>query len=128
MLKGSALTLLAIFIAVLAIVGYRYQQYVVEKNYVVDAAAPCDPSQNSCFVADCSPEEEADCDLTPYEKVELPGTDAPDCLLENSCDAFTCDAANGCTITYCSPEAVEDGEACTDVATTSADGPADDGQ
>jgi|GEM_PF-3414311 len=108
---GFTLTILVL--AIVGIVAYRYNQYVVDKQYVVDAAAPCDSSQNSCFVADCSPDGDASCDTTPYEKVELPGALAPDCLLENSCEDFACNAENDCAITYCSPDQTEDGEACT---------------
>lgn len=113
MFSRPALTLTLLVLAILGIVGYRYNQYVLDKQYVVDAAAPCDSTQNSCFVADCSPDEDANCDVTPYEKVELPGALVPDCLLENSCDAFTCNDENNCVITYCSPDNTEDGEACT---------------
>jgi hypothetical protein len=108
-----ALTLTILVLAIVGIVVYRYDQYVLNRQYLVDAAAPCDPALNSCFVADCSPDEDPSCDTTPYEKVELPGALAPGCLLENSCEAFTCTADNDCVITYCAAEDTEDGEICT---------------
>lgn len=113
MVKRQSLLIAFVIIAIFAVVGYRYDQYVFKKNYVVNAAAPCDAAMNSCFAADCSPEEDASCDTTPYEKVTLPAADAPDCLLENSCSQFDCSNANQCTITYCTPDTAEDGEVCT---------------
>lgn len=119
MFSRSTLTLIVFVLAIATIVGYRYDQYVVQRDYLVDAAAPCDAAQQTCFVADCSSQEDAECDTTPYEKVELPGRLAPSCLLENSCEAFDCSTANDCSVTYCTPDGAEDGETCTQSETAS---------
>jgi len=121
MLNRPAASILCIVAAVALVIGYRYEAYVARQAFTVNAAAPCDPSLHACFAADCSPVEDASCDTSPYEKVALPAAQAPDCLLENSCDSFSCDASDDCTVTYCSADTAEDGEVCTDASATSTD-------
>ena len=112
MLKGPAISLFVFVALIIGLVGYRYQQYVLAQNYLVDAVVPCDSTMQSCFAADCSPDEDPECDVTPYEKVELPASLAPKCLFENSCDSFICTEANHCIVTHCSEDALGDGEVC----------------
>lgn len=97
---------------IFAIVWYRYDQYVVQRNFIIHAAAPCDSSEGTCFVADCSPEDDETCDLTPYKKVELLANKAPACLEEHTCASFACAAIDSCTETYCDEESLEEGEVC----------------
>lgn len=99
--------------------GYRYDQYVVERQFVVQGAVPCDPTTTQCFVADCNPAEDSECDDTAYAKAELPAMAAPDCLLENSCESFSCNGKEACTVTYCSADILEDGEKCSDAPSPS---------
>jgi len=110
--KGPFITLPLFLLAILVLVGYRYQQDVLAQQFMVTAVAPCDSLAHNCFVADCTAGE-AGCDKTPYEKVTLPARSAPACLLGNSCTAFTCVASDACAATYCSSSALEDGEVCT---------------
>lgn len=100
-------------IAVFAVIVFqRYEQYVKEGRFVVEANTACSSEEGKCFVADCVAGE-ADCDTTPYKKVSIYKHDAPKCLLEHSCDTFSCPSGAGdCGITYCSPDTIEDGEKC----------------
>lgn len=98
-------------VVILGIVGYRYYHYVVKGDYVVLANVSCDPAVESCFVADCSPDEDPECDDTPYKKVEVLSAEAPGCLKEHTCEVFEC-TSESCSVTECSEDALEDGEVC----------------
>ena len=101
-----------IAVAVVAIVAFRYHQYVVARVYPIEANTVCDPAVHSCFVADCSPADGPACDRTPYEKVSVFAHDAPACLEEHTCASFSCEGRRACAITYCSEQAIKQGETC----------------
>jgi hypothetical protein len=96
--------------AVLAIIGYRYYQYVIERDFIVVANVSCDPAAESCFVADCDPED-SECDASPYKKIELVSAEAPHCIEEHTCEDFSC-TSDSCSVTECSEDTVEEGETC----------------
>ncbi|MES2225726.1 MAG: hypothetical protein V4480_02855 [Patescibacteria group bacterium] len=98
--------------AILGIVGYRYDQYLVEKQYTLRVDVSCDSAAESCFAADCTPDSGPDCDPTPYKKVEIRAADAPACLEEHSCEHFSCAGIASCTLSLCSGDVLEDGEKC----------------
>jgi len=112
-MKNVPTILLALSILIiLGIVWYRYDQYVVQRNFITYAAVPCSEEEGTCFVMDCSPEEEG-CDLTPYKKVEVLASEAPKCVEEHTCEAFACPAGSTtCSETFCEDETLEDGEIC----------------
>lgn len=99
-------------LAIALIVGYRYHQYIIDHNFPVIANVPCDPATESCFVMDCSPEEDPECDPTPYKKIGLLSREAPTCVEEHTCGYFSCADINSCAETFCSEEELEDGEVC----------------
>lgn len=107
---------LSIFLILVSlIVAYKYEQFVIVENYTIYAITPCDTDSNRCFIAKC---EEGDCDETPYKKVEILASIAPNCLKENSCGSFSCfeTDAGHCNEYYCSIDTLEDGEDCTEVS------------
>lgn len=91
-------------------VGYRYYQYMVKKNFILEVNVACDPNTENCFKADCSGDG---CDTSTYKKVTISAHDAPKCLEEHNCDTFTCTGISSCTMTYCSKDTLADGEVCT---------------
>jgi hypothetical protein len=98
------------------VVFYRYQQYVVNKNFVLKVNTVCDTNTESCFVADCSPENDTECDVTPYKKVEILDAYAPKCLEEHNCPAFSCEnSEDKCSVSYCSSDITESGEKCLEI-------------
>ena len=109
--RGTATILLTV-VLLMMVAGYRFDQYVLAKNYVVSSQAPCDPTQGQCFIEQCPIDEDL-CDSEPYVKVEVLANQAPACLEEHSCTAFSCDGMASCAIEYCTPDTLEDGEACT---------------
>lgn len=111
--RSSRILLACVFLAIAGIAAYRYQQYVVDKNYLLEVNAPCDVTTHSCFTSDCSPQDDLSCPPGPYEKVEIRKAVAPACLEEHTCTSFACPAGGTCAITYCSSDSLEDGEHCS---------------
>lgn len=112
-MKEGPKILLAVSIVVIAlIVWHRFDEYVLKHNFFVHAAVPCDPSEGTCFVADCSPEEDEECDVSPYKKIDVLSSIAPACIEEHTCEAFACTPGTDCTETFCDDETLEDGEVC----------------
>jgi hypothetical protein len=110
--------LMWVFVGALIIsVGATYYRYVVKRDYIIFAHAPCDPEMESCFYYPC---EEGDTECSPadveyYKKInkkayniELCDSESPDCqplvCQENEAD---------CEIISCSEDVLEDGEACS---------------
>jgi hypothetical protein len=99
-------------LALLCVAGYRYYEYINQRNFLLDVNVSCNPETESCFVADC--ESGPDCDETPYKKVEIIAHDAPACLEEHSCETFSCSGLVNCTVTTCSDNSLADGEKCVE--------------
>ena len=98
----------------LVIILYRYEQYVVEKNFMVFSHIPCDTATQSCFQVDCDSAEDSTCDAFAYKKITLPAREASACIYEHTCDDFRCDSTSArCSITLCSEGVLESGERCT---------------
>lgn len=115
-----------IFCAVIAVVSAnRFYDYYVEKNFEVVANTICNPVAEDCFVYDCSVAD-SECDPTPFKKVTLHASHAPQCLFEHSCNEFFCSVesiqSHECEIAYCNDENLEDGEVCMERSVDSADG------
>lgn len=91
----------------------RFEEYVVRQNYMVNSYTDCDPTKGACFVADCDPQTDSECDVTPYLKVSLPANKAPHCLFENNCEDFVCNQSDGCITVTCSNSTLGEGEICS---------------
>lgn len=102
---------------IVTVVGYRYHQYMLVKNFTLEAYTSCDPDLQNCFTL-TDPSMDLGFQDGPYEKVELTARFAPACLEEHACSNFVCDPADSaCNITYCSPDTLGDGEQCTSETT-----------
>jgi len=113
MLKKANWLIIVVVLILLAVVGYRFEQYYVLKNFILEVNTSCDSSTDKCFVMACEAGS-SDCDTSHYKKVEIVARDAPKCLEEHSCDNFLCsNGSDKCSITYCSENALSDGETCT---------------
>jgi hypothetical protein len=104
--------LLLLLAGILMVIGARFIQYEVEQDYIVYSYLPCDSDQESCFVWDCDPAAEEDCDREPYRKVAIPAYNAPHCAYENDCEEFVCDPKLECENLICSDETLEEWEIC----------------
>lgn len=109
--KNPIYLLVLIIVALIIVIVYRYDQYVIKDNFILTAAVVCDPSNEGCFVADCDATDPA-CDVTPYKKVSILASEALECVQEHSCETFQCVPGTSCKITYCSEASLEDGEIC----------------
>lgn len=113
--KKSKTLLWILLLAVIIIVGYKYQQFYLSKNYTFITTINCDPAVETCFQVT---EENRDYetaiihyDGSPYKYAEMDGDAAPACLEETTCPDFTCDIALGdgyCAIYTCSTAESED--------------------
>jgi hypothetical protein len=90
------------------IAGYRYKDYVIDRNFVLSVNTICDPSSELCF----DPVTDYSFNDFPYKKVEIIAKNAPPCLEEHMCESFSCDNIDGCTVIYCSEETKWEGELC----------------
>lgn len=114
MKKDLKYILVALFVVIAIIAIHRYEQYVLSRNFLLEVNSSCSPGEGNCFVADCSPQDDPSCDLTPYKKIEILARNAPKCLEEHNCEAFSCKGATSgnCQITYCSDDTREEWERC----------------
>jgi hypothetical protein len=110
--KNPVYLLTVIIVLIIGAVWYRYQDYVVNENFILSVSTTCDTTTNNCFVADCSIDEDPECDQTPYSKIEILKRDAPSCLEEHVCENFSCTGINTCKETFCSDQNLEEGERC----------------
>lgn len=99
-----------ILLVLLSVIVGRYQGYVVGGDFLLQTKMSCDPGAAACFVSDCQPGADLNCE--PYAKVEVLARDAPACLEEHACETFSCGGRLGCSVSYCSDAALEGGERC----------------
>lgn len=113
--KEARYFLYFILLMTLVVIFYRYQQYVIKEKFILKVNTACNSINESCFVADCSSEDDTECDVVPYKKVDILNAYAPKCLQEHSCSEFSCESSESeCSITYCSSDTVEFGEKCSE--------------
>ena len=114
MTKRSTIRFL-IFIAffVFVVISNNFLHYRVKKEYLEYGFVDCDPTFNKCFSVDPNNDANLSFGHGFYAKVEIMTYEAPKCLGEHSCTNFSCSGLSTCTITYCSNEALEDGEICS---------------
>ena len=102
---------LSFLVAVAVVLGYRYYDYKVLRDYLVHANVACDPLTERCF-AEFDPEDET-AEPIPYKSVVINARYAPQCLEEHACEAFACPReADVCEVRYCEAEGLEEGESC----------------
>ena len=112
MKKETKIFLLLIIFATFVVVSFRYTEYIIHKNFILNVNMSCNPSFEICFVSDCSPENDPKCDVTPYKKIKILDSIAPQCLEEHTCAQFLCSKNSNCLITNCSLDNVKGGEKC----------------
>jgi hypothetical protein len=119
--KKSKILIWVFVIALIISVGATYYRYVVKRDYIIFAHAPCDPKIESCFYYECE-EGDAECEIEYYKKIEKKAFNIELCDSENpDCQPLVCEPNEAdCEITSCTEENVEDGELCS-VSTSSSD-------
>ena len=107
----SQYVVVLIIIIFLVTCGYRYYQYVINKNFTIDVNTSCDINKDKCF----SYLEEDGTVSEPYKKVTLLAKYALSCLEEHTCPNFSCPTdikEDDCLTTYCSEDILDEGESC----------------
>lgn len=114
-MRGCTLSVLIALLAIALLLGAAVARYLAysQGDYLITASVPCDPTSGSCFVTKCGEDAEASCDATPYAKATLQAREAPTCLEEHSCTAFSCAGRETCTVAFCSDDTAAEGERCT---------------
>ncbi len=100
-----------IIVIVLLIVGYRFEQYKVEKDFLLFTTIECSEGDTGCFTLECSGDD-LECDPTPYKKVVIQADGASSCLFEHDCVDFVCNETENCEIIICDDSSIEEGETC----------------
>lgn len=114
-MRSQSLWLVLLLVAGLFLaIAARYYSYFVTQDFIIYANVICDTNVEACFVSDCIPGEDLGCDGLPYKKIEILANEAPKCILEHTCETFSCENYPSCVVTYCSADVIEDGEACLD--------------
>ena len=130
-------------LVIVLLVGYKFKQFIIDKDFTLIANIPCDTKTESCFKVTCDPVTGCDAssgivnaDGSPYKKVTLPYSKAPNCLIEEDCTSFSCEANDpgdpACKVTTCVDGATEDnggpadGEECIPVGGEATTTPATD--
>lgn len=108
--KKAKIVFFLFILSVLILVFFLYKKHFLDKDYLIFAEIPCDPSLESCFVSLCNSDEE-ECagvleeDTTYFKKLERHAELIPSCdPNREGCFVAQCDAENvGCGITLCNP-------------------------
>jgi hypothetical protein len=86
---------------------FSYEKYMVFSDYTLYAQVSCEPDTESCFVYECDPETETDCDPDePYwyfKAVYMYAPDAPQCTptAEHDCPELACEPGIRCEEVMC---------------------------
>jgi len=104
--KSTKIILAIIGITILIVVGIKYVQFYVNKDFTFQTQVDCDPAVESCFqVLEDNQDPETGIiyyDGSPYKYVEMPAALAPTCLEETTCPEFTCESVGEeCATYYC---------------------------
>jgi hypothetical protein len=123
--KKGKFILISIIIIIFAVVGFKYKQFFLDRDFLFLTQVNCDPKTEQCFRVICDGECDTSSKLlfmdgSPYKYVELPAYKAPQCLVETKCPDFSCkENDQTCTTTYCSDDTLSDEEECiAPIATT----------
>ena len=113
--RSSAFFLICLALFVLS-AGVSYHRFMIAGDYTVEYEGECDPATETCFIG-CEDEECSE--VYYYTIVEKHASD-----VHGQCgpDITECEEASmclpndtACSITYCSPEELGEGEACEDL-------------
>lgn len=120
--KKSKIFFIVFFLLITGSVAATYYRYIVERDYIIQAEADCDPYTEACFVYVCDPEAGEECtgdpaeDTSYYKLIERNAKNIPLCdPNDETCDVLTCpEGEEDCAITLCDPVTAEEGMECSD--------------
>lgn len=114
--KNGKIILVIIVILLIAVTGFKYVQFFVNRDFTFVTLVSCDPAIEKCFrisCEDCVLPGVAFSDGSPYKYIELPASHVPQCLEDVTCSDFQCPESDAeCITTYCSEDILEEGEEC----------------
>jgi len=129
--KKSKIFFIVFFLLIVSSVVVTYYRIVVQRDYMIQAEAACDPYAESCFVYVCNPEAGEECtgdpieDTSYYKLIDRNAKNIPSCdPNDETCTALICGEGEAdCTYTLCDPAAAVDGEVCNDPVTYTLENP-----
>lgn len=119
--KKSKVLLWVFALLIAGSVGVTYWRIMIQKDYIIEAEADCDPTAETCFIYECDPEAE-ECtgnpeeDTSYYKIVRRNAANIPLCdPNDENCEALTCPEGEAeCETILCSEETAEEGQVCND--------------
>lgn len=116
MQRSSKIILIVVAVVIVLIAGFKYDQYMVRKDFMMVSLIPCTPEEGTCFVRDCGgiASAVAGCDGAPYKKILLHASYMPPCLEDQDCpEDMPCPAGDtSCSFIFCSDETLDEDESC----------------
>jgi hypothetical protein len=103
------------FIGLLVAVSlWKFNALVQRHDFLVDTHVACDTGKFSCFTMECDSESGEDCTNEMYAKMVKRADTMSLCnKFEEECPELECSLGEAdCEITYCSDDALEEGESC----------------
>jgi len=129
--KKSKIFFFVFFLLIVSSIAVTYYRFMVQRDYMIQAEADCDPYTESCFVYVCDPEAGEECtgdpveDTSYYKLIDRNAKNIPLCdPADETCTALVCGEGEAdCSYTLCDPATATDGEACNDPITYTLENP-----
>lgn len=133
--KKSKIFFLVFFLLIVSSIAVTYYRFMVQRDYMIQAEAECDPYTESCFVYVCDPATETTCtgdpvqDTSYYKLIDRNAKNIPACdPADETCTALVCGEGEAdCAYTLCDPATAKDGEACNDPVAYTLENPIEEG-
>ncbi|BFT95028.1 MAG: hypothetical protein MNSN_05390 [Minisyncoccus archaeiphilus] len=116
--KKSKILFIGFLVFTLLIVMFSFYKYKIVNDYYIKIRVGCNPSFESCFVAQCD-EGYQDCSnsskekLLYYKLLNIKAFNIPKCYQDGSCLWINCDGGKDCYELLCNPENPLEGEICS---------------
>lgn len=105
--KKNIILILGVLVLILISLAFKYNKYILEKDYFVYLYASCDTQVQNCFQY----EDEEDYYTKMYQKAYI-----VERCMDGTCDMYACSQQeqdqNQCLIVECSEDTLEEGELC----------------
>ena len=110
----SRILIVFFLILVAGVTVWKYKLFMIERDFVIYNNISCDPYNESCFAYICA-EGDKECDATPFKRIEKNARFIEVCNMANAeeCPELSCGVdEEGCLVTTCSEDVLEEGERC----------------
>lgn len=111
------------FLVIVLAIGFAFNRYIVEHDYLIEMRVSCDPTVAPCFIGVCDPEMGERCNSDPseyseyyYSIIRRNAKHLPVCGLNSGdCPVPTCQIyETECEMRFCTDGDIQAGVECTD--------------